>query len=646
MDTHGIGKKPATVLGTVAALAAVALVVVALSLLLGDRGKGNPTEGDHPLTGISATGSPLQEAAVPVEGVAELLAEPPAAGETVEVDAYFSGAVPTYLPGPPRVLGDEVYCPTYSTWMVALTDRAFPPLLRVLNGTHSNKLPQGAAWLAATTPEGAQPGGMTVPDLPYRGRFRGHLGDPAFAGCPDPGRIFVVEEVVEVYEQEPPGEDVATSPLQEPENYVKWLHYDDAAYGYSLSYPPDWTVFPLLDEGSVAAVALRSPQWPDWPVTMRVYDRETWYDQYKPASIPPLLQGDAFGLFEQGWVSGGMTGTQGLAGYTVERSCQQDGADCRTVNALFSGNGHTYELSLTYPLGFEAPQALLAAYTTIVQGLRLDPPPGPTPAPPIKQPVTAPVDEQKEAPVERIGSKLSGPTMPESPSNPLRMSVAWAYRKIETPGTTLSISYAPCSRCSANAVAFHHRAQRVESLDRHVDPLVRPGQMHRQSPRRPPSPGPPDADARPATFSFSGGRRLGESSSPLVERGGRDLFGCAEFADRLPQRRNLRTRPCHNASLPEAKPETELESERTPVREPRSEPETPAIGSLRSARNMPPPSKLPPPSIMAVVALTLSRQFPASRTNCVGRLCCRASFRRSWRTQRIGIQSHACSALP
>jgi len=223
VDAHRIGKKPATVLGTVAALAVVALVVVALSLLLGGRGKGDPTKDDQPLMGISVTGTPLQEVASPgspLRGVAELLAEPPAAGETVEVDAYFSGAVPTYLPGPPRVLGDEVYCPTYSTWMVALTDQAFPPVLRVLNGTHSNMLPAGGGWLAATTPEGTQPGGMTVPDLPYRGRFRGHLGDPAFAGCPDAGRIFVVEEVVEVYEQEPLGEDTATSPLHEPEDYV------------------------------------------------------------------------------------------------------------------------------------------------------------------------------------------------------------------------------------------------------------------------------------------------------------------------------------------------------------------------------------------------------------------------------------------
>ena len=141
----------------------------------------------------------------------------------------------------------------------------------------------------------------------------------------------------------------------------------------------------MLDEGSMTAVSLRGPQWLDYPVAMRVYKGETWYDQYEPASIPPLLQGDAFGLFDQGWAPEQVTGTQGLVGYTVERACQQDGADCRMVKALLSGNGYTYELSLTYPLGFEASQELLTAYTAIVEGLRLDPPPGPTPSPPIRQ---------------------------------------------------------------------------------------------------------------------------------------------------------------------------------------------------------------------------------------------------------------------
>lgn len=357
-------------LGAAAVLAAMALLALGLILLLGGRQPGGPTAG-APTPPDRLT-------------VAALLANPPAAGEPVEIDAYFSGAVPTYLPGPPRVMDGRVYCPTYSPWMAALTDQPFTPLLRVLNGTSSNPLPAGGAWLVAAAPEATRPDNWATPDLPYHARFRGRLGDPAFGGCPDAGRIFVVEEVLAVYQQEPPGEGQAATPLLPPQDYVNWPRYDGAAYGYNLAYPPGWTPFPMLDEGSVEAIALRSPDRPNSPVELRVRRGETWYDPYLPASIPPLLQGDAFGLFTQGWVGDGQAATQGLSGYIVERACPQ-GGECRWVRALFSGNGCTYEISLAYPTGFDASQPLLTAYTAIVEGLRLDPPPGPTPAPPINQ---------------------------------------------------------------------------------------------------------------------------------------------------------------------------------------------------------------------------------------------------------------------
>ncbi len=142
-------------LGAAAALAVMALLALGLTLLLGGRRPAGQTPATSPTLHPQLT-------------VAALLANPPAAGEAVEVDAYFSGAVPTYLPGPPRVMDDQVYCPTYSPWMAALTDQPFTPLLRVLNGTSSNPLPAGGAWLAATTPEGTQPGqdGRARPALP------------------------------------------------------------------------------------------------------------------------------------------------------------------------------------------------------------------------------------------------------------------------------------------------------------------------------------------------------------------------------------------------------------------------------------------------------------------------------------------------
>ena len=65
--------------------------------------------------------------------------------------------------------------------------------------------PAEAAWLVAAVPEQAQPGSHTsYPSLPYHARLRGYLGEAAFGDCVAAERIFVVEQVVQVYEQNPP----------------------------------------------------------------------------------------------------------------------------------------------------------------------------------------------------------------------------------------------------------------------------------------------------------------------------------------------------------------------------------------------------------------------------------------------------------
>ena len=74
--------------------------------------------------------------------------------------------------------------------------------------------------------------------------------------------------------------------------------------------------------------------------------------------------------------------SQHLAGYQVDREAS---ATERSVSVLFSGGGRTFELALRYPLGFDAPQPLLTAYSVIIETFRLDTPPGPTPTPPVKQ---------------------------------------------------------------------------------------------------------------------------------------------------------------------------------------------------------------------------------------------------------------------
>ncbi len=358
----GMRKRLTAGLGTVAALAVFAGLGLALSALLSGSGPSAATTHGR--------------------DIADLLANPPAPGQEVELDAYFSPGWP-FPGGPWAPLPDQVWCPTNSTWQVALTDRPFREALLYLNGAMGNSLPEDAAWLAAATPEGTEPGKTSWPDLPYHARLRGHLGDPAFSQCSNADRIFVVEEVVETYEQKAP-EEIASSALQLPESFSGWTEYHDAALGYSLPQPDGWAVTAQTspEPGIASALTLRSLQWPDYPVQVRVHLGETWYDQYEPASIPPLLQADGFGVYGQGGAFGRPLTAQPLDGFVAERKASPGE---QGVSALFSGNGYTYELSLRFPLGFEASQELLTTYTAIVESFQLDVQPGPTPTSPVKQ---------------------------------------------------------------------------------------------------------------------------------------------------------------------------------------------------------------------------------------------------------------------
>ena len=248
--------------------------------------------------------------------VADLLRDPPPAGQSVEVDAYFGAAGVPAMPGGPPPLPDQVACP--QEWNSTLTDRPYPVALMYLNTTQGSPLPDDAPWLIAATPEQTQPGVRDWPQLPYHARLRGHLGDPAFtkAGCVHAERIFVVEQVVKVYQQEPARP--FHLPTQRAGDYARWPRYADARLSYSLPYPPGWQA-ERLDN---VTLAFRGAQWPGNPVLVRVHDGETRYDQYDPAALPPLLQGaQGWGQFQQGgWpYDQAAPPGQGLDGYEVQR---------------------------------------------------------------------------------------------------------------------------------------------------------------------------------------------------------------------------------------------------------------------------------------------------------------------------------------
>ena len=351
------------------------LFTIALVLLISCK----PASLTTSLSASSATAIPtlLESTATPSDNqdVADLLRSPPSSGESVEIEAYFSGATtiphPGGFPPPP----DQIACPNY--YETALTDRPFLADLVVLNSIGGNPLPDDAPWLIAVTPERLQPGVRSLPQLPYHARLRGHLGEAVLAHCQHADRIFVVEQVTQVYEAKPA--ESSPFPRQLLDDYATWPRDHESRLGFNLAYSADWQIDRLDD----VTWNLRAPQWPDLPIVIRVHNGETHLDQYDPTSTPPLLQGiSSFGVYQQGGGFGGVIDSQHLDGYQVSRD---EALTERAVSVLFSSRGHTYELALRYPLGFDAPQPLLTAYSVIVEGFRLDVRPDPSPTPPVKQ---------------------------------------------------------------------------------------------------------------------------------------------------------------------------------------------------------------------------------------------------------------------
>ena len=320
-------------------------------------------------------------------GVADLLRDPPPPGQNVEFDAYFSGRPGTPHPGGPAPDPNQVLCPRFPGFF---TDQPLLSILLIVTGIHGNFPPDDAPWLIATIPSATRPGVSIGGELfPYHARFRGYLGEPAFAHCEDADRIFVVEHVIAVYESDPPDPYIYRARV--PSDYPDWITYHDPSLGYSLRYPPGWSVEPLNEPNALSAVALRAPQWPDYPIVVRVHPGEVHYDQYDGGSRPLLLQGSGFAPFQQMGrlvspfgLSEEQLDNQGLAGYLVTRTCPGH-PDESSSSVVFSAHGHTYEVALCYLLGVDAPQPLLTVYSVIVQIFRLDVLPGPTPTPPIKQ---------------------------------------------------------------------------------------------------------------------------------------------------------------------------------------------------------------------------------------------------------------------
>ena len=315
--------------------------------------------------------------AAPADGsdIADLLSDPPAPNESVEIDAYFSGVKPFLMPGGSfELFKDRINCPDYLNNL--LTDTPFLPGLTVLHRGMSNKPVADSAWFLAATQETAQPGVYPQADLPYHARLRGHLADAVFADCENHERIFLVEEIVAIYAE------TVTHPQpniwEVPSDYVAdWPRYEDEALGYNFLYPTDWQIESVSDPALTSSLLVRYPERPSFPVMIRIHPQEPVRDNRGWILEPPLLAGMPVMSFVQGdGVGMNVPDNQHLIGYIAETEPQPDS---RFMTVYFLGDGRTYEISLTYPMGFAASQTLLTDYSLIVESFRLDFLPDPTP---------------------------------------------------------------------------------------------------------------------------------------------------------------------------------------------------------------------------------------------------------------------------
>ena len=358
------------------------LLVVTLVLLVGC---GSISEISTP-TNI-ATSQPSQQATVsptPVGSneIANLVAHPPPDGTIVELDAYYIRKW-NPLPDSQSLITDTsplvIQCP----WRdAALTDTLVYGYLHDLSETFSNPLLPTEAYLVAVDAAQIQPSRVRMtPNLPYHTRLRGRFGHPAFAQCEEAKRIFVVESVVQVYEQDVPE---SVFELQPPDDYLSWTQHHNTEYAFSIPHPPNWNTTSLNEPNILFGMAFTAPDPEAIPVELRIYDKENLVDPADPSAFPiadfPATQ-QGIGTFQQGNSFKNNFATQQLWGYALSRQNESE----RVNSVMLGQNGKSYEIRARYPLGAQARQKFLTTFIAMAQGFRFDQAQSPTATPPIEQ---------------------------------------------------------------------------------------------------------------------------------------------------------------------------------------------------------------------------------------------------------------------
>jgi hypothetical protein len=308
-----------------------------------------------PTTAVTAVG----------QDIANLLRDPPAANTPVELDVY-------NWVGQERQAGynwDDQHCPELASGSL-FTDHPIPEALGLPNGIRGNRPldypPDTEAWLipmfAGMIPSYPAPADSAplLRDLGYYLRIRGHLGDSYFARCTQSKRIFVIDAVVTIYKDERPYQGIMGA-TKAPADYKQWARYAARAQGLSFPARADWKIAVTDDPNATAALDIQLPQQPDYPIRVRVYPGAPTKDMLTHSI-----------LYERTmlWHQLGLPDTSDNVTTYMER--KEIDAHSALFSVFFTKDDKTYDVSLTYPLGFYADTDLLETYIGVVAGFQVD----------------------------------------------------------------------------------------------------------------------------------------------------------------------------------------------------------------------------------------------------------------------------------
>jgi hypothetical protein len=148
-------------------------------------------------------------------------------------------------------------------------------------------------------------------------------------------------------------------------SFNEWQLYQDPKQGYRFLYPPSWKLAPIVDPQALSAVSLQRPDLPTYPIVVRVYDDPNGQKIIERAGSKRA----SFGSSSVRQSMGLPDNRQNLTGY---RHFGNIDATSGAAWVIYSQNGKTYELSVTYPVGFYADRDLLLTYIGLVAGFEVD----------------------------------------------------------------------------------------------------------------------------------------------------------------------------------------------------------------------------------------------------------------------------------